>query len=109
MFPLTNPGFEKGLVDDTEYLKGYSRFEVEYISDVFQEIYDDLEARADTDFTDPEDPDEYLASGAFWVPKDARWKKLQDNARLPAIGTIIDEAMVEIEKANPQQFRSEYV
>jgi type I restriction enzyme M protein len=48
-----------------------------------------------------EDADEYLAENVFWVPKQARWSYLQDNARQPTIGKLIDEAMVEIEKANP--------
>jgi type I restriction enzyme M protein len=33
-----------------------------------------------------EDPDEYLAENVFWVPKEARWSYLQDNARQPTIG-----------------------
>jgi type I restriction enzyme M protein len=37
----------------------------------------------------------------FWVPKSARWSHLQANAKQPTIGKLIDEAMAEIEKANP--------
>src|SRR6478672_11181012 len=48
-----------------------------------------------------EDPDEYLAENVFWVPKEARWSHLQANARQPTIGKVIDDAMAEIEKANP--------
>jgi len=48
-----------------------------------------------------EDPDEYLAENVFWVPKEARWSHLQDNAKQPTIGKLIDDAMSEIEKANP--------
>src|SRR5579862_7179476 len=48
-----------------------------------------------------EDPDEYLAENVFWVPKAARWSHLQANAKQPTIGKLIDEAMAEIEKANP--------
>ena len=48
-----------------------------------------------------EDADEYLAENVFWVPKQARWSYLQDNARQPTVGKLIDEAMAEIEKANP--------
>ena len=48
-----------------------------------------------------EDPDEYLAENVFWVPKEARWSHLQANAKQPTIGKLIDEAMAEIEKANP--------
>jgi type I restriction enzyme M protein len=48
-----------------------------------------------------EDQDEYLAENVFWVPKGARWSHLQANAKQPTIGKLIDEAMAEIEKANP--------
>jgi type I restriction enzyme M protein len=48
-----------------------------------------------------EDPDEYLAENVFWVPKEARWSHLQDNAKQPTIGKLIDDAMSEIEKHNP--------
>src|SRR6516162_5416289 len=34
-----------------------------------------------------EDPDEYLAENVFWVPKEARWSHLQDNAKQPTIGS----------------------
>ena len=53
------------------------------------------------DATAAEDPDEYLAENVFWVPKEARWSYLQDNAKQPSVGKLIDEAMAEIEKANP--------
>ena len=36
----------------------------------------------------------------FWVPRKARWKFLQDNAKQPTIGKLIDDAMVAIEKDN---------
>jgi type I restriction enzyme M protein len=36
------------------------------------------------------------------VPKDARWKVLQDNAKQPTIGKLVDDAMVAIEKENPK-------
>jgi type I restriction enzyme M protein len=48
-----------------------------------------------------EDPDEYAAENVFWVPAEARWSHLQANAKLPTIGRLIDDAMAEIEKANP--------
>ena len=48
-----------------------------------------------------EDRDEYTAENIFWVPKQARWRYLQDNAKMPTIGKLIDDAMVVIEKVNP--------
>jgi type I restriction enzyme M protein len=53
------------------------------------------------DLAAAEDPDEYLAENVFWVPKAARWSRLQASAKQPTIGKLIDEAMAEIEKANP--------
>lgn len=75
---------------------------LKYISDAFQELYDDLEARRSTDYTDPEDRDEYLGMNVFWVPKEARWSHIQANAKQPTIGKLIDEAMLAIEKENPR-------
>ncbi|GAB3591441.1 class I SAM-dependent DNA methyltransferase [Acetobacter peroxydans] len=52
-----------------------------------------------------EDPDEYLAENIFWVPETARWSHLRDNARSSGIGKLIDDAMLAIEKANPEQLK----
>ena len=48
-----------------------------------------------------EDPDEYTAENIFWVPKEARWARLKEQARQPTIGQIVDDAMVAIERDNP--------
>jgi type I restriction enzyme M protein len=48
-----------------------------------------------------EDRDEYLAENIFWVPPEARWSRLQANAKQPEIGRLIDDAMVAIERENP--------
>jgi type I restriction enzyme M protein len=45
--------------------------------------------------------DEYTAENVFWVPAEARWGYLQDRAKQPEIGTLIDAAMDLIEKENP--------
>ncbi|MFA5061289.1 MAG: class I SAM-dependent DNA methyltransferase [Candidatus Pacearchaeota archaeon] len=71
---------------------------LKYISDAFREVYDEIKNDPQGD---PEDVDEYKAKNIFWVPKDARWEKLQSNAKQPKIGTIIDDAMDAIEKENP--------
>lgn len=73
---------------------------LKYISDSFLEKHTQLEAEIDMG-ADPEDRDEYLAENIFWVPKVARWGFLQDNAKQPTIGKIIDDAMQVIEKENP--------
>jgi type I restriction enzyme M protein len=71
---------------------------LKYISNAFEAKRAALLAE---DPTAAEDPDEYLAENVFWVPKEARWSHLQDNAKQPTIGKLIDDAMAEIEKANP--------
>ncbi len=71
---------------------------LKYISDSFEELYQKLKTDSESD---PEDKDEYLAENVFWVPQEARWNYLQDNAKKPGIGTLVDGAMVAIEKENP--------
>jgi type I restriction enzyme M protein len=73
---------------------------LKYISDAFETKHAELEAQRD-EGADPEDPDEYRAASIFWVPKEARWAHLKDNAPQPKIGTIVDEAMTAIERDNP--------
>lgn len=70
---------------------------LKYISDSFEEAYQTLAA---DEYADPEDRDEYLALNVFWVPQEARWKNIQNNAKQPTIGQLIDDAMVAIEKDN---------
>jgi type I restriction enzyme M protein len=73
---------------------------LKYISDAFEELYAQLLKEVDQG-ADPEDPDEYRAENVFWVPKEARWSFLQNNAKQPTIGKLIDDAMVAIERDNP--------
>lgn len=70
---------------------------LKYVSDSFEELYDQLK---EEEWADPEDKDEYLAENIFWVPKEARWSHIKENAKKPEIGQIIDEAMIAIEKEN---------
>lgn len=70
---------------------------LKYVSDAFEEEYDKLSKE---EYADPEDRDEYLATNVFWVPKEARWSYIKENAKKPEIGQIIDSAMVAIEKEN---------
>lgn len=70
---------------------------LKYISDAFEARHKALLVE---DPQAAEDKDEYLADNVFWVPKDARWSHLQANAKLPTVGTLIDDAMRAIEKDN---------
>lgn len=74
-----------------------------YISDAFSDLYNKLEkGEGEYAGADPEDKDEYKAENVFFVPSKARWTHLQDNAKSPEIGKMIDAAMDAIEKENPR-------
>ncbi len=72
---------------------------LKYISDAFEERHDVLEGERNQG-ADPEDPDEYRRENIFWVPQEARWGNLMEQARQPTIGQHIDEAMIAVEREN---------
>lgn len=72
---------------------------LKYISDAFEELHEKLSQELE-EGSDPEDPDEYLAENVFWVPPEARWSYLEKNAKKPAIGKFVDDAMAAIERDN---------
>jgi type I restriction enzyme M protein len=75
---------------------------LKYISDAFNDLYGKLNAgQGEFEGADPEDADEYRAYSIFFVPEKARWQYLQDRAKQPEIGKLVDEAMDAIEKLNP--------
>lgn len=103
-----NLGFEAELFKAADKLRGnmepsdYKHVALgliflKYISDAFTAKHKALLAE---DAHAAEDRDEYLADNIFWVPKEARWSHLQASAKLPTIGTLIDDAMRAIEKDN---------
>src|SRR3954454_18346221 len=57
-----------------------------HVSQSFEARYEALLAE---DPATADDPDEYAAENVFWVPKEARWAHLQNNAKLPSIGRLI--------------------
>lgn len=85
---------------------------LKYISDAFEEHQKELEQEA----SDPksewyvkepseryyikEEKEAYTKDNVFWVPEKARWKRIEENAKSPEIGKIIDEAMDSVEKDN---------
>ena len=73
---------------------------LKYVSDAFEETRAQLEAERDQG-ADPEHPDEYRAKNIFWIPPEARWARLQAQARQPTVGQTVDDAMEAIERANP--------
>lgn len=103
-----NIGFEETLWKAADKLRGSmdaSEYKhvvlglifLKYISDKFETKFDAL-VEEGAGFE--EDRDEYEAENIFWVPKEARWSFIKDNAKDPKIGQLIDDAMILIEKEN---------
>ena len=101
-------GFEKQIWDAACVLRGNidaSEYKsvvlglifLKYISDRFEEKYQELLAEGDGF---EEDIDEYTSEGIFFVPTNARWSVIASKAHTPEIGTVIDDAMRAIEKEN---------
>lgn len=101
-------GFEKELWASADKLRGSmdsSEYKhvilglvfLKYISDKFEERYKELVENGDGY---EEDKDAYTESNIFFVPEKSRFGYISENARLPEIGNIIDEAMQKIEKEN---------
>ena len=101
-------GFEKQIWDAACVLRGNmdaSEYKnivlglifLKYISDRFEERYQQLVAEGDGF---EEDTDEYISQGIFFVPPEARWSVIAANAHKPEIGQIIDDAMRSIEREN---------
>lgn len=88
----------RGSMDSSEYKHVVlGLLFLKYVSDAFEEKYAELLA---DEWADEEDKDEYLAENIFWVPKEARWTFIKENAKKPEIGQIIDSAMIFVEKEN---------
>ncbi len=124
-----NGEFEKKLWDSAEKLRGpveASEYKhvilgllfLKYMSDAFEKRRIELEEVTQ----DPDSPyycgddederqfilndkDEYYSENVLYVPEDAQWRKLQDNATSPQIGAKIDEAMRAVEEENPEQLK----
>src|SRR5690625_1243966 len=47
-----------------------------------------------------EDRDAYDEANVFWVPAEARWETLRDNAKSAQIARLLDDAMRAIEREN---------
>ena len=104
-----NIGFEETLWKSADKLRGSmdsSEYKyvvlglifVKYISDKFESKYRELVEEGEGF---EEDRDEYESENIFWVPKEARWEHIKNNAKNEKIGQIIDDAMILIEHENP--------
>lgn len=81
---------------------------LKYISDAFDARREELKAELEADgIVGPqlegllENRDEYTAERVFWVPPESRWTNLQNQAARPDIATLIDDAILAIERDNP--------
>jgi type I restriction enzyme M protein len=118
-----NLGFEDRLWEAADKLRGHmdaSEYKhvvlglifLKYISDRFERKRRELDAfyaNEENEFyiADPEERyraleerDEYDAEHVFWVPQKARWDELLAKARAPAIGKLVDNAMLSVETEN---------
>lgn len=104
----SNIGFEKELWAAADKLRGSmdaSEYKhvvlglifLKYISDKFENRYKELVLEGEGF---EEDKDEYTMEGIFFVPEEARWDHIKNNAKSAEIGKIVDEAMTAIENQN---------
>lgn len=104
-----NIGFEKELWDAACVLWGHipaaeyrkvliGLIFLRYISSAFDKRYKELVDEGEG-FED--DRDAYKEKNVFFVPENARWNVISAAAHTPEIGKVIDDAMREVEKANP--------
>ena len=99
----------RGQVDAAEYKHVVlGLLFLKYISDSFQSRRDELQAELTKDGMKPnqiekllESRDEYTAERVFWVPPESRWPNLQNQATRPDIATLIDDAILAVERDNP--------
>ena len=99
----------RGQVDAAEYKHVVlGLLFLKYISDAFEarrdELRDELAAEdivGEQQEALLESRDEYTAERVFWVPQEARWANLQDQAARPEIATLIDDAILAVERDNP--------
>jgi type I restriction enzyme M protein len=99
----------RGQVDAAEYKHVVlGLLFLKYISDAFEARRDELKDELAADGITGEqaerlleDRDEYTAERVFWVPPEARWQNIQNQATQPEIASLIDDAILAVERDNP--------
>ncbi len=99
----------RGQVDAAEYKHVVlGLLFLKYISDSFESRRDELKTELEADGIKGEqlerlleNRDEYTAERVFWVPPEARWPNLQNQAARPDIAKLIDDAILAVERDNP--------
>jgi hypothetical protein len=99
----------RGQVDAAEYKHVVlGLLFLKYISDSFEARREELKVELGADGITGkqlesllENRDEYTAERVFWVPPEARWTNLQNQATRADIATLIDDAILAVERDNP--------
>ncbi len=103
----------RGQVDAAEYKHVVlGLLFLKYISDSFEARRDELRGELEAEGIGGaqrdrllESRDEYTAENVFWVPPEARWDNLQNQATRPEIATLIDDAILAVERDNPEKLK----
>ena len=98
----------RGQVDAAEYKHVVlGLLFLKYISDSFEARREELRGELEADGISGEQlehllesRDEYTAERVFWVHPEARWVNLQNQATRPDIATLIDDAILAVERDN---------
>ena len=79
---------------------------LKYVGDTFEvtraQLKDELSEMYDGDdlLEALEDPDEYYAKAAFYVPREARWTAISQQVKSGAVGELLDRAMIAVMEHN---------
>lgn len=98
----------RGTVDAAEYKHVVlGLLFLKYVSDAFETRREALESELKTQGISGEQlnllresRDEYTAEHVFWVPPESRWPNLRAQARQPNIATLLDDAILAVERDN---------
>ncbi|MBM4024333.1 MAG: SAM-dependent DNA methyltransferase, partial [Planctomycetes bacterium] len=99
----------RGTVDAAEYKHvALGLLFLKYVSDAFESRREALTRELEKDGIhgpqlEPllESRDEYTAEHVFWVPPESRWANLRAQARQASIATLLDDAILAVERDNP--------
>ena len=72
---------------------------LKYVSDRFEAKYNQLVAEGDGF---EEERDAYAEDNVFWIPEKCRWSYIKQYVKDEQIGTILDQALIDIEKENDE-------
>ena len=72
---------------------------LKYVSDRFETKHNQLVAEGDGF---EEEKDAYAEDNVFWIPEKCRWSYIKQFVKDERIGTILDQALIDIEKENDE-------